>query len=98
MLPAFMLPQTITVHGPMVETVDGPQPGEPTTVPAYVERKHTLVRDSQGNEVVSNTSAWLNPLAIEPGQTVTIDGTDRVVIAVEQYEFPRTASHTRIYL
>ena len=93
-----MLNHELTVHGPPSETVDGPMPGTETTVRAHVERTRKLVRDTVGNEVVSDTSAWINPMEIQPGQTVTVAGTKRVVVAVDQLDFPGTASHTRIYL
>lgn len=97
MLPRRMLRHTVTVFGPPVETIDGPQPGLPETVRAHVEHKHKLVRDQQGDEVVSPTGVWMNPRNLTPGQLLDAGTGPRRVLAVDRYEHERM-SHVVAWL
>jgi hypothetical protein len=71
---------TFMVHTVAVETLSGGGPmgdtySDPTPVPCFVDEKRRYVRDSTGNETVSETTLWVEDKtfydAFTPGSVVT---------------------------
>lgn len=77
-----------------------PTYGAGTTYNARVVRKHHVVRDSAGDEVVSTAQAWLQGTpAIEPDDQIELsDGTNPPIISVERYQDEVGSSHTKVVL
>lgn len=71
-----------------------------TTHTARVVRKHKMVRDSQGHQVVSTAQAWLKGSpAISPADRVALsDGATPAIAAIERYQDEAGPSHTVVFL
>lgn len=76
-----------------------PTYGTGTEYAARVVRKHRLVRDGTGDEVVSTARAWLaGTPAIAPDDRVVLeDATAPPIVAVERYDDEAGASHTVVF-
>lgn len=70
-----------------------------TSFEARVVRKHKLVRDAAGDQVVSTAQAWIGGTpAINPQDKVTLsDGTSPPIIAVERFQDEVGASHSVVF-
>lgn len=73
-----------------------PTYGSPTEFRARLVRKHRLVRDTQGDEVVSTAQLWLQGApAIAPDDRVTLsDSSAPLIVAVERFQDETGPSHT----
>ena len=64
-------------------------------------RKHKLVRDAQGDLVVSTAQLWVfeeTAPAIGPEDQITLsDGTTPPIITTERFQDEVGASHTKVY-
>lgn len=76
-----------------------PSYGAGTSYPARVVRKHKLVRDAAGQQVVSTAQAWLGGTpAITPQDKVTLsDNSSPPIVAIERYQDEVGASHTVVF-
>lgn len=98
MIPAWMLPHHLLIHGPDIVTIDGPVPGPPERVRAYIEHRAEVVRDQHGAEHTSPTFAIVDR-HVDPGTTVTDDrGRTTHVLTIEDYAYPGAPSHTVLRL
>lgn len=103
MLPARILPHTVEVAGPTIDTPEGPILGTPDTVPAYVEERSSLVAVEGGQEVVSPVQVWMNLADVTIGAAVTIwPGSSRerhlTVVGIDRYEWPARGAHVVLKL
>lgn len=89
-LPADMLRHQIIVEPHLGAGPAGPVYGEPVTYQSYVEDERQLVRSATGDEVVSETTVYLNPGADIPAESrVTLpSGRRATVISVAVMEGP----------
>ena len=76
-----------------------PTYGAGTSFAARLVRRHKLVRDTQGDQVVSTAHVWLlGSPAVAPDDRVQLaDGTAPPIVAVERFEDEAGASHTKVY-
>lgn len=76
-----------------------PTYGDGTEYAARLVRRHKLVRDAEGDEIVSTAQLWLQGApAISPDDRVTLsDGTSPPIAAVERYQDETGASHTKVF-
>ncbi|MCC5580587.1 hypothetical protein IMZ11_33715 [Microtetraspora sp. AC03309] len=89
-LPADMLPHQVQVEPYQGAGPAGPLYGGTVTYPGYVEDKRQLVRSATGDEVISETTVYLNPGAVIPTESrVTLpSGRQATVITVATREGP----------
>lgn len=95
-----LMPDSV-VWSPFVsrDQFGAPTYGTPTTLRARVVRKHRLVRDISGQQVVSTAQAWIISGDSEIGSTdqVTLpDGTTPVIAAVERQGDEVGGRHTKV--
>ncbi|MDX3065396.1 hypothetical protein PV518_25005 [Streptomyces sp. ND04-05B] len=87
-LPGFLLRHEVTVEAKEGEGPYGPTYAAPVTVRCFVEQKTRLVRNAEGDEVVSSSTVFcqLDALAQPPPKSrVTLaDGTKTKVIAAHR--------------
>ncbi len=93
---------TVTVtHKPFLSQ-DGfsePTYGSGVNFKARVVREHKLVRNKEGQEVVSTAQCWLqgNPV-ISPADQITLeDATTPAIVMIEQLQDEIGPSHTKVY-
>lgn len=67
-----------------------------TSYAARLIRRHKLVRDARGDQVVSSAQLWLaGAPAIAPDDKVTLsDGTSPPIVAIDRFQDEDGASHT----
>jgi hypothetical protein len=80
----------------------GPSYGDPYEVRCYFEKKRELVRDSNGQEIVSSAKMFLDPVHEPPPKSiVTFEGTDYEVISSARFDNPIAGAkphHTEVSL
>lgn len=84
MISKRLLPQQVTYAPFLGEGPEGPVYADPMTVPARVQFRNKLIRDTTGIEVISAATIYMQPQAAPPtvGTLVDLpDGTSRPVIA-----------------
>ena len=71
-----------------------------TEYPARVVRRHKLVRDLNGDEVVATGEVWLaGAPTLDPDDQVELsDGTTPHVLTVERFQDEVGSSHTKLML
>lgn len=71
----------------------------PEAFAARLSRKHKLVRDTEGHEVVSTAHIWLEGTpAVSPQDQITLsDGTTPAIISVERFQDEEGDSHTKVF-
>lgn len=82
-----------------------PSYGAPTTFAARLTREHKMVRDLQGDEVLSTGQLWLKGApAVGPEDRITLsDGTQPELLSIERFQDEAGAngtpsySHTKVY-
>lgn len=76
-----------------------PTYGSGTEYAARVVREHHLVRDGQGDEVVSTAQVWIKGTPeVDPEDQVELsDGTTPEILTSERFQDERGASHTKVY-
>ncbi|MEU8196341.1 hypothetical protein AB0C10_21395 [Microbispora amethystogenes] len=89
-LPADMLRHQVQVEPYLGPGPAGPLYGDQVTYPGYVEDKRQLVRSATGDEVVSETTVYLDPGAVIPPESrVTLpSGRRSAVITAATREGP----------
>lgn len=102
MIPNALLIHTITIKEYQGDGPYGPSYGNPYTVQCYFEKKHELVRDSNGQEIVSSARAFMHPNYEPPPKSiVTFEGTDYEVISSARFDNPIAGAkphHTEVSL
>ncbi len=93
---------TVTVTVAPLSSQDGfskPTYGAAVSFKARVVREHKLVRDKEGQEVVSTAQCWINgnPVISPEAQVTLEDATTPAVVMIEQFQDERGPSHTKIY-
>ncbi len=66
MIPSFLLPHTVTVEPYEGSGANGPRFGPAVTVRCYREDKRRLVRASNGDQVISETTVWCQLGTVAP--------------------------------
>lgn len=81
------------------DTYGAPTYGAPTSFACRLVRENRLVRDAQGDEVVSTAHVWLGGTpAVAPDDRVTLsDGTTPTIASVERFPDETGDSHTKVY-
>lgn len=83
MIPDYLLVHTLQIEPYLGSGAYGDQFGAARSVRCYYEGKRRLVRDGDGNEVVSEATVYVNPGEdIPDGSRVRIFGRDSHVITV----------------
>lgn len=83
MIPAHLLVHTLSLEPYAGSGAYGDQYGAAVSVPCYYEGKRRLVRDGNGDEVVSEATAWVQPgVDVPDGSRVTVLGRTTHVITV----------------
>lgn len=102
MIPRRLLPNRVSITGEGGHDQFGPIPGTEIEVPALVEEKNRVIKDREGQEVVSSTRVYMDPREIALGTQVTVwpDDPGRKTLVVEQVHQYRAPgkSHTVIDL
>lgn len=82
-IPAHLLVHTVSVEPKTGSGAYGDVFGTPVALACYVERKRNLVRDANGDEVVSETMIYANLDcdAIPAGSRITVAGATSTVIS-----------------
>lgn len=94
----------VELAGITTDTPDGPKHGPPRRLPAYQEEKHQVVAVQGGQEAVSTVQVWLDPVAINLGDKVTVTtkttGERKTlrVLALDRYEGDKRAAHVALKL
>lgn len=85
-LPAAMQPHTVSVRTKTGTTGVGVLFANPVDVACFVDETVRLVRNSDGNQVVSSTTVYTSDTRSlwEPGSMVTVFGRPTTVIAVSR--------------
>lgn len=95
---AHLLHQTATVERYEGDGAYGPVYADPATIACRVEQGTQLVRDAQGDEVVSSvrlyTTMDVDPIPAE--SRVTVDGTATTVLTTETAFGLSSAHHRKI--
>lgn len=95
-----LMTDTVT-WSPMTSRDDYGQPsyGSATVLDARVVRKNKLVRDSQGQQVMSTAHAWVNGSpAIKPEDKVVLsDSSNNPIVSIERYQDEKGPSHTVVF-
>lgn len=82
-IPAALLVHTATVKPYAGSGAYGDVYGAPFDLPCYFERKRQLVRDSDGDEAVSEATIYADlGTEVPPGSLVTVDGYESTVLTV----------------
>ena len=88
-------------HEPLSSRDDFGKPTYGTPVPfkARVVREHKLVRDKDGQEVVSTAQCWLlgNPVVSPDDQITLEDATTPAIVMIERFQDEIGPSHTKVY-
>lgn len=73
--------------------------GSPVTYEARVIRKHKMVRNVEGQQVISTAHIWVGGIPfVSPQDKITLDdGTHPPIIAIERFEDEIGPSHTVVY-
>lgn len=83
MIPDYLLVHTLQLEPYLGTGAYGDQYGAAVSVRCYYEGTRRMVRDGNGNEVVSEATAYVNPdVSIPDGSRVKIFGRDTHVITV----------------
>lgn len=83
-LPGRFMPHTVTVEPFVGDGAYGPVYGDPATVRCLIDDTRRMVRDTDGVEVVSETTLFADVDANVPVQSkVTVRGRDTWVIATK---------------
>lgn len=101
-IPRNLLTNTVTIQPWEGSGGRGDIYGQPVTRPALVQGETQLVRNTRGDEVVSSTQVYLDPIPVDNGSLVTawVDSDIEItakVVAVKHYRV-RRRSHTVLYL
>lgn len=89
----LLLPQTAEVRLYRGEGAYGPDFAEPFTAPCRVQGGNELVRNADGDEVVSTALVFLKPdTEVTPESRITLDGQERSAISVDVV-WDRAAPH-----
>lgn len=74
--PTWLLRQTVQVEALIGNTAYGPKYGQPFELRARVEWRRRKITNRQGEEVISEATAYLAPSSptLKPGDRVTVDG------------------------
>ena len=70
-----------------------------TDLTCRLVRKHKMVRDMEGDEVLSTAQLWvLGNSEITPEDRITLsDATTPIIAAIERFQDEYGASHTKVY-
>lgn len=103
MLPRRVTPHTVEVATGVIDTPDGVQPGTRERYRALIAEQARLVHTSEGKEVTSPVTVYMNPVEVEVGTNITIHPdtpleATHVVVAKDIHRFPRRGAHTVLYL
>ena len=81
---SLLLPQAAVVERYAGEGAYGPSYDPPVTIPCRVQGGNELVRNAEGDEVVSSAMVFFKPDApVTPESRIALDGTVRVAIQVD---------------
>jgi hypothetical protein len=82
LIAADLLPHTATVKVRTGDTAYGPGYLNPFDIPCLFDGQVSMVRNANGEEVVSSSSVWANvsDTVITPGSLITVNGTTSRVI------------------
>lgn len=100
-MPKALLSHTVAVRDYESNGPYGPSYGDSYVVSCYFEKKHELVRDSNGQEIVSSARAFMQPNHEPPPKSiVTFEGEDYEVITSARFDDPiaRKPHHTEVTL
>lgn len=93
-IPNWLIRQVVTVKPLIGHSAYGPIYGPELKLRCRVESKRRLVRDKDGNEVVSEATLYCGPdTNITVGSEVHIDGTKYVVLQVKPHYLPNGKVH-----
>lgn len=98
-LPDWCTPHTVSIRPLTGHGANGPIYGGATSVAAWAEDERTLVRDANGDEVVSGSAVYVNvDVVAPPGSLVTVwPGTpgarEARVITSERHHHPALPSY-----
>ena len=102
MIPNALLIHTITIKEYQGDGPYGPSYGDPYEVRCYFEKKRDLVRDSNGQEIVSSARAFMAPdYEPPPKSIITFEGDDYEVITSARFDNPIAGAkphHTEVTL
>jgi len=102
-----MIPKMLLIHKIVVKEYKGNGPygplfDDPYEAQCYFEKKHELVRDSTGQEIVSSARAFMSSdYEPPPKSVITFEGEDYEVISSARYDNPLVLSkphHTEVTL
>lgn len=102
MIPRNKLTNTVEITPWLGSGGRGDIYGEPEIRPALIIGESQLVRNAQGDEVVSSTQVYLDPVDVKNGSEVKLwvgedIETTAKVVSVKHYRV-RSKSHTVLYL
>lgn len=87
-IPRGLLNQTVDIQLFEGSTGLGPKFGELQTVTCRIENKRAMVRDADGNEVLSETRLFFYPESpateLTPEARVIVEGFERTIISVDK--------------
>lgn len=99
-IPKFLLPHTAIVKPFVSNGAYGPVYGDEVTYKCRIEEKNTLVKDSEGKEVVSNTRGFFEYKGEDvPSQSKVIwNGKEHIVIDSVPQTGLKEVSHIEVMM
>jgi len=95
-----MMPATI-VHRPLTsrDEYNVPTYGDPTSYPARIVHKDTIIRGSDGSELVSRLQCWVGGIpSMGPEDSITLpNGTAPPIFNVEKFTDEGGDHHIKIF-
>lgn len=99
-IPRRLLPQTIQVAAYLGGGAQGDVWSPPVSAPARVELEQTMVRGTDGAELLSSATAYVRPSTVAPiGSRVTLpDGSQRRVLVRSEHVGRRRVELVSLHL
>ena len=76
--------ETVTLHTHVTDKWNQVQSTTNITIAAKINRNNVLVRDQNGEQVVSSTRLRIENRAITHEDTVTVDGVEHTILTIQQ--------------
>ena len=90
-MPKFLQNKQATLKKYEGDTPQGPSYEDPVTIKGYYEQEREIVKDDDGNEVISESQFYTSEdIEIPPQSILEIGERENEVITVSRYEIPIT--------
>lgn len=96
-LPKFMQPDTAIIKKYKGEGVNGPQYEDGITITGYYEQKREIVKDDDGNEIISSSKFYTSEDIAIPTQSILIfNSIEDEVIKIDRHRSSLTGQLNHI--